>query len=100
MSYLTAGVEKIGELVGAALIGTFLGVLLCYGFIGPIAGKIKNDIEDQGRFLSVIKAAMVALQRGAPPLVCVEFARRSIYPTERPNFEEMDTATKEGKKAA
>ncbi len=100
MSYLTAGVEKIGELVGAALIGTFLGVLMCYGFIGPIAGKIKNDIEDVGRFLSVIKAAMVALQRGAPPLVCVEFARRSIYPTERPTFEEMDAATKEGKKAA
>ncbi len=100
MSYLTAGVEKIGELVGAALIGTFLGVLLCYGFIGPIAGKIKNDIEDVGRYLSVIKAAMVALQRGAPPLVCVEFARRSIYPGERPTFEEMDTATKEGKKAA
>jgi chemotaxis protein MotA len=100
MSYLTAGVEKIGELVGAALIGTFLGVLMCYGFIGPIAAKIQSDIEDSGRYLSVIKAAMVALQRGAPPLVCVEFARRSIYPVERPSFEEMDTATKEGKKAA
>jgi chemotaxis protein MotA len=61
---------------------------------------MKMDIEDQGRYLSVIKAALVALQRGAPPLVCVEFARRSIYPTERPSFEEMDTATKEGKKAA
>ena len=47
----------------------------------------------------VIKAAMVALQRGAPPLVCVEFGRRSIYPHDRPSFEEMDTATKEGKKA-
>jgi chemotaxis protein MotA len=100
MAYLTAGVEKIGELVAAALIGTFLGVLMCYGFIGPIAGKMKMDIEDQGRYLSVIKSALVALQRGAPPLVCVEFARRSIYPTERPSFEEMDTATKEGKKAA
>lgn len=100
MSYLTAGVEKIGELVGAALIGTFLGVLMCYGFIGPIGGKIKSDIENEGRYLSVIKAALVALQRGAPPLVCVEFARRSIYPTDRPTFEEMDTATKEAKKAA
>ncbi len=100
MSYLTAGVEKIGELVAAALIGTFLGVLMCYGFIAPTATKIKNDIEDLGRYLSVIKAAMVALQRGAPPLVCVEFARRSIYPSERPTFEEMDAATKEGKKAA
>lgn len=100
MGYLSAGVEKIGSMVGAALVGTFLGVLLCYGFVGPIANKIKSDIEDQGRYLAVIKAALVALQRGAPPLVCVEFARRSIYPSERPNFEEMDTATKETKKAA
>ncbi|OFZ10771.1 MAG: flagellar motor stator protein MotA [Bdellovibrionales bacterium RBG_16_40_8] len=100
MSYLTAGVEKIGELVGAALIGTFLGVLMCYGFIGPIGAKISSDIEDQGRILSVIKAALVALQRGAPPIVCVEFGRRSIFPSERPTFEEMDVATKETKKAA
>lgn len=100
MSYLDQGAQKIGELVAAALIGTFLGVLFCYGFIGPTAAKIKNDIDSEGRYLVVIKAALVALQRGAPPLVCVEFARRSIYPTERPTFEEMDTATKEAKKAA
>jgi chemotaxis protein MotA len=100
MDYLTAGVETIGHLVAAALVGTFLGVLMCYGFIGPIATKMGADINAEGRYLSVIKAALVALQRGAPPLVCVEFARRSIYPNDRPSFEEMDTATKEGKKAA
>ena len=100
MDYLTAGSETIGHHVGAALIGTFLGVLMCYGFIAPIATKMKADLEGEGRYLFVIKAAMVALQRGAPPLVCVEFARRSIYPADRPSFEEMDTATKEGKKAA
>ncbi|MGE0762632.1 MAG: flagellar motor stator protein MotA [Bdellovibrionales bacterium] len=100
MDYLDQGPQKIGSLVAAALIGTFLGVLFCYGFIGPIAAKMKNDIEAEGRYLSVIKAALVALQRGAPPLVCVEFARRSVYPAERPSFDEMDTATKEAKKAA
>lgn len=100
MGYLTAGVETIGEHVAAALVGTFLGVLGCYGFLGPLATKMTNDINDEGRYLMVIKAAMVALQRGAPPLVCVEFARRTIFPTERPSFEEMDTATKEAKKAA
>lgn len=100
MSHLTEGVEKIGSLVGHALVGTMLGVFLAYGFFGPIATKILNDIEAEGRFLSVIKAAMVALQRGAPPLVCVEFARRTIAPNERPSFEEMDKATKESKKAA
>lgn len=100
MAYLDQGAQKIGELVAAALIGTFLGVLMCYGFIGPIATKMSHDIEAEGRYLRVIKAALVALQRGAPPLVCVEFARRSIFPAERPTFDEMDTATKEAKRAA
>ena len=100
MDYLDQGVQTIGGLVAAALVGTFLGILMSYGFLSPLAGKMGADAEAEGRYLSVIKAAMVALQRGAPPLVCVEFARRSIYPSERPTFEEMDTATKEGKKAA
>lgn len=100
MDYLTAGVETIGKMVAAALVGTFLGVLMCYGFISPIATKMADDIGVQGRYLMAIKAALVALQRGAPPLVCIEFARRSILPHERPTFEEMDAASKEGKKAA
>lgn len=100
MSYLTAGVETIGALVAAALVGTMLGVFGAYGLIGPMASKMGADIEASGRYLSCIKAAMVSLQRGAPPLVCVEYARRSIQPEERPSFEEMDKATKEIKKAA
>lgn len=100
MGYLDQGPTTIGEHVAAALIGTFLGVLACYGFIGPVALKMKNDIEIEGRYMRVIKAALVSLQRGAPPLVCVEFARRSIFPNDRPSFEEMDNATKDVKKAA
>lgn len=100
MGYLDQGPTTIGEHVATALIGTFLGVLSCYGFVGPIALKMKNDIDAEGRYMSVIKAALVSLQRGAPPLVCVEFARRSIYPNDRPTFEEMDNATKDVKKAA
>ncbi len=100
MAYLTAGVEKIGSLVGAALVGTMLGVFGAYGIIGPIATKMGADIEAEGRYLSCIKAALVALQKGAPPLVCVEYARRTIQPEERPSFDEMDKATKEIKKAA
>jgi chemotaxis protein MotA len=99
MGRLTEGTEVIGESIAAALIGTFMGVLGCYGFVGPTATKMGNDIANEGRYLSCIKAAMVALQRGAPPLVCVEYARRSIFPNERPTFTEMDTATK-NKKAA
>ena len=58
------------------------------------------DIEAEGRYLGCIKAAMISLQRGAPPLVCIEYARRAIMPEERPTFEEMDKATKDIKKAA
>lgn len=100
MGYLTAGTEKIGELIGAALVGTFLGVLACYGFVGPTASKMGQDIAAEGRYLMVIKAALVALQRGAPPLVCVEYARRTIFPADRPTFSELDAATKGAKKAA
>ena len=100
MDKLTEGVEVIGASVGAALVGTMLGVFFAYGLIAPTATKIGADIEAEGRYLSCIKAALVALQRGAPPIVCVEYARRSIQPEERPSFDELDKATKEIKKAA
>jgi chemotaxis protein MotA len=99
MGKLDQGTQVIGQSVAAALIGTFLGVLGAYGFLAPIAAKIGRDLDAEGRYLMVIKAAMVALQRGAPPLVCVEYGRRSIFPACRPSFEEMDAKTKE-KKAA
>ncbi len=100
MAHLTEGVEKIGSLVAGALVGTMLGVFGAYGLIGPTATKMAADIEAEGRYLEAIKVALVALQKGAPPLVCVEYARRSITPEERPNFDELDKATKEIKKAA
>jgi len=100
MGHLTEGTEVIGEHVAHALVGTMLGVFCAYGLIEPTATKMAADIEAEGRYLEVIKAAMVACQRGAPPLVCVEFGRRTIMPEERPSFEEIDKATKEIKKAA
>jgi len=100
MGKLSEGTEVIGESVAGALVGTMLGVFLAYGLVGPTAAKMAADIDAEGRYLSVIKAGMVACQRGAPPIVCVDFARRTIQPEERPSFEEMDKATKEIKKAA
>ncbi|MBX3016719.1 MAG: flagellar motor stator protein MotA [Bdellovibrionaceae bacterium] len=100
MDHLTEGTEVIGRLVASALVGTMLGVFCAYGLIAPTASKIGADADAEGRYLSVIKAALIALQKGAPPLVCVEYARRTIQPEERPSFEELDKATKEIKKAA
>lgn len=94
MGKLDQGTQAIGNSVAAALVGTFLGVLWAYGFIGPVTSKIGVDIEDDGRYLMAIKAALVANQRGAPPLVCADFARRVIPPHVRPSFEEMDEAVK------
>lgn len=100
MSKLQEGTEVIGASVAHALVGTMLGVFCAYGLIEPTATKMSADIESEGRYLEVIKAAMVACQRGAPPIVCVEFGRRTIMPEERPSFDEIDKATKEIKKAA
>lgn len=100
MDHLTEGTETIGKMVASALVGTMLGVFGAYGLIGPTAIKMASDIDSEGRYLGVIKAALVALQKGAPPIVCVEYARRSIQPEERPSFEDVDKATKNIKKAA
>ena len=100
MGILDSGPQAIGHSVAAALVGTLLGVLGAYGLVGPLATKVANDLDAEGRYLKVVKAGLVALQRGAPPLVCVEYARRSVFPNERPSFDEMDKATKEAKKAA
>lgn len=100
MGKLSEGTEVIGASVAHALVGTMLGVFCAYGLIEPTGTKMAADIEAEGRYLQCIKAALVALQRGAPPIVCIEYARRSIMPEERPSFAEIDKATKEIKKAA
>jgi len=100
MGKLTEGTEAIGSSVAAALVGTFFGVMAGYCMFGPLATKMQKNMDAEGRYLKVIKAALVALQKGAPPLVCVEYARRSIYPVDRPSFEEMDSSTRDMKKAA
>lgn len=100
MAHLTEGVEKIGSLIGSALVGTMLGVFCAYGLIGPTATKMAADIGAEGRYLEAIKQALIAYQKGAPPVVCVEFARRSITPEERPSFHEVEEATKKAKAAA
>ena len=90
MQYLDQGFQTIGALVAAALVGTFLGVLLCYGFVAPLASKVQHEIEEEVQYLRVVKAALVALQKNLSPVVCVEFGRRVIIPHKRPSFEELD----------
>ncbi len=100
MGKLSQGKEVIGHSVAAALVGTFLGILACYGFMGPLAGKIESNLSAEGKSLTVIKACLVAFAKNCGPKVCVEFARRSIPAEVRPSFKELDTATSGGGKKA
>ncbi len=86
--------EKIGEKVGAALVGTFLGVLLAYGVFTPLAKATEANAKAEAQYMSVIKHAVVAFARGDVPLVCVEFGRRNIEPDFRPTFAQMEEACK------
>ena len=86
--------EEIGHKVGAALVGTFLGILLCYGFVGPLATKLEHYVNDEGYYLQCIKTGVLAVYKGFPPAIAVEFARRVIPGDIRPSFEETEQACK------
>lgn len=86
----------IGESVAAALVGTFLGVLLAYAVFGPVAQQLEGRVRSKHDYLRVIRTALLAFARGDAPLTCVEFARRSIAPDERPSFAEVETLTTAG----
>ena len=83
----------IGESVAAALVGTFLGVLLAYGVIGPIAQKMEERVRSEYDYLRCIRTAVLSFARGDAPLTSVEFARRSIAPEMRPSFAEVEQIT-------
>lgn len=82
--------EIMGEKVGAALVGTFLGVLLAYGIAAPLAKATESIAKSESAYMACIKNAIVAFARGDAPLICVEFARRNIEPEYRPGFKEME----------
>ena len=90
MASIGEGAEYVGKNVAAALVGTFLGVLLSYGFVNPLATNIEHILEGEVRYLETIKAAVVAYARGNPPIVAVEIARRTIFSDARPSFSELE----------
>jgi chemotaxis protein MotA len=82
----------IGHHVAAALVGTFLGILVCYGMIQPLANNAETQETHLLRYLTVIKSAVVASARGVAPPTAVEFGRKMIFSDERPSFSELDKA--------
>jgi len=84
--------EEIGQKVAAALVGTFLGILLCYGLVGPIAANMAKTAEDERAYLHVIRVTMIAFLKGSAPVLAVEFGRRAIPSHVRPSFQEVEAA--------
>lgn len=88
---------EIGHKVAAALVGTFLGIFISYGFIQPLATNIDMANDEESRIFETIKSGMIAFAKGLNPIISVEFARRSIPSEYRPEFQEMEKHVK-GKK--
>lgn len=90
--------EVLGHSIGAALVGTFLGILMCYGFIGPMATNMEHHAAEAAVKLNVLKAALTAFAMGWPPAMAVEAARRAIPGHGRPSFDEVEEAMRGARK--
>ena len=84
--------EEIGHKVAAALVGTFLGILLCYGLVGPIAANMTKAAEEEHAYLYVLRVLMVSFLKGTAPIMAVEVARRAVPGHVRPSFKEVEQA--------
>ena len=92
MGSITEPPEILGHLIGGALVGTFLGVWIAYGFIAPIASKAKSTYNAELKYLQCIKVGLLAHLRGSAPTVSVEFARKALLSHDRPSFYELEEA--------
>jgi chemotaxis protein MotA len=97
MASLNDGAEVIGHKVATALVGTFLGILLAYGLVGPIANFLEFAARDESQFVKVLKTTLMASIQGYPPQIAIEFGRKAIFSTERPGFRELDEHIKNNK---
>lgn len=98
MQFLDGPPTEIGHHVASALVGTMLGILLSYGFVGPLATKMEHVVREQTNILKTVQAGLVSFAGGAPPQVALEFARKTIPGMMRPTSEELEEIMKEAKK--
>ncbi|MFK7761916.1 MAG: flagellar motor stator protein MotA [Roseobacter sp.] len=92
--------EVLGKLIGGALVGTFLGVFLAYGFVGPFAGKVKDVTEEDGHFYQLIREVLVANLHAHATNICIEVGRQNTPSHHRPSFSELEEALKAVKQGA
>jgi chemotaxis protein MotA len=84
----------LGGMIGSALVGTFLGILLAYGFVEPLGGLLEQKVEDAGKELQCIKTTLLASMQGYAPQVAIEFGRKVLYSGDRPSFSELESHVK------
>jgi chemotaxis protein MotA len=87
--------EVLGHMIGGALVGTFLGVFVAYGFFGPMAQALRNIYESEAKYFLAMKTGLIAHISGYAPVMAIEFARKTLMSEDRPTFAEVDAATAE-----
>jgi len=87
--------EEIGHKVAAALVGTFLGVLLCYGLVGPLSANMAKTVDEHNDYLHVFRVLLLAFLKGSAPIIAIEMGRRAIPARLRPTFDEMEKFCKQ-----
>ena len=95
MGSITEPPEVLGKLIGGALVGTFLGVFLAYGFVGPIAGALKATYDAESKYYQCMKAGLLAYLAGHAPAIAIEFARKALLSEVRPTFFEVEDTVSE-----
>lgn len=93
MGSITEPPEVLGHLIGGALVGTFLGVFVAYGFFGPMAQSLRNIYDSEAKYFLSMKVGLLAHISGYPPVMAIEFARKALMSEVRPTFAEIDEAT-------
>ena len=92
--------EEIGKKVAAALVGTFLGILLCYGLVGPLSARMSKTVDEEHAFLMVLRVTMIAFLKGVAPIMAVEIGRRTVPGHVRPSFQAVEEACRGAKAEA
>ena len=97
MGAMDQGPEILGHKIAVALVGTFVGILVCYGILQPLVQKMEILLAEEAKYLECIKTGILAFLHGAAPIIAVEYARRVVFSTERPSAQELEDACR-GKK--
>ncbi|CAM3984120.1 flagellar motor stator protein MotA [Vreelandella rituensis] len=99
LSMADAGPDEMGQMIAHALVGTFLGILMGYGFISPLASRVERQIKEAEKMLQCIRVTLLASLHGYAPQLAVEFGRKALHTQERPSFAELEDYVRDAKKA-